>query len=232
MPAPSWPHQPRCPTEMPGLRLTEFVASYRGDPDRFPSTDGRYRCGISLWIAISLSPGYPTNSDTRLHGGHPAATAIAGHVPFRGSPGGKFGARMVTEIVDNPQEKARPTSSWPRPRSFRGRKPRQCCALRPDSGNSDCWPVCAATEPGRVWEDRLSDPIRVRNVPCRDAPPAHLAPPARSRGARGCPSCGGWRVLASACILIGPARAVMRPYRSWPRWIMECAHARRSRRRS
>ena len=43
------------------------------------------------------------------------------------------------------------------------RKPRQCCALRPDSGNSDCRPVCAATEPGRVWEDRLSDPIRVRN---------------------------------------------------------------------
>jgi hypothetical protein len=112
------------------------------------------------------------------------------------------------------------------------RKPRQCCALRPDSGNSDCRPVCAATEPGRVWEDRLSDPIRVRNVPCRDAPPAHLAAPARSRGARGCPSCGGWRVLAPACILIGPARAVMRPYRSWPRWIMECAHARRSRRRS
>jgi hypothetical protein len=37
-----------------------------------------------------------------------------------------------------------------------------------------------------------------------------------------------WRVLASACILIGPVRAVMRPYRTWPRWIMECAHARRS----
>ena len=54
-------------------------------------------------------------------------------------------ARMVTRIVDNPQGQARPTSSWPRPRSFRGRKLRQCCALRPDSGNSDCWPVCAIT---------------------------------------------------------------------------------------
>jgi hypothetical protein len=34
-------------------------------------------------------------------------------------------------------------------------------------------------------------------------------------------SCGSVVGAASACILIGPVRAVMRPYRSWPRWIME-----------
>jgi hypothetical protein len=31
-------------------------------------------------------------------------------------------ARMVTGIAHTPQGKARPTSSWPRPRSFKGRK--------------------------------------------------------------------------------------------------------------
>src|SRR6516164_3713146 len=53
------------------------VASYQGDPDRFPSTEDRYCRGISLWIAISLSPGDTTHSDTGLHGDHPAAAAIA-----------------------------------------------------------------------------------------------------------------------------------------------------------
>ena len=43
----------------------------------FRRTEGRYRCRISLWIAISLSPGYATNSDTRLHVDLPAAAAIA-----------------------------------------------------------------------------------------------------------------------------------------------------------
>ena len=46
--------------------------------------------------------------------------------------------------VDNTARKGATDIVLAAPAEFQ-RKPRQCCALRPDSGNSDCWPAGDAT---------------------------------------------------------------------------------------
>jgi hypothetical protein len=52
---------------------------------------------------------------------------------------------MVSGIVDNSQGKARPTSSWPRPRSFRGRKTATVLRLATRFGQLRLLAGCAAT---------------------------------------------------------------------------------------
>ena len=109
-------HQPRCPTETPGVHLTRIRRLISVAPTEFRPPSGRYRRWISLWIAIPLSPGSPTNSDTRLHGG-----------PSRCDCHGRPRALQRFAREATPDESAR----WGPPAVVGWIQRRCCCCSRP-----------------------------------------------------------------------------------------------------